>query len=224
MTPAEIADRFQARLGAAVLETKIDGIHPFVRVAPASWADAARFAREDLHCEMLHDLTAVDGKDTMTVMAQLWSFANRHWVRLKAEVPRGDPRIASLVPLWNAADWHERECWDMFGVRFEGHPNLKRILCAEDWVGHPLRKDYQYPAEYHGIPGIPVMRARDAEGGRVFPPKKKAVPAPAAKPAAAPAAPAAAAAPAPAASTAAPAAASAPAAAPPPPPPPGGGA
>jgi NADH-quinone oxidoreductase subunit C len=195
MTPVEIADLLKARLGDAVVEAKTDGIHPYVKVKASSWLAAATLAKGELACESLHDLTAVDGKDALTVMAHLWSFEKRHWVVLKSDVPRDDSRIASLVALWNAADWHERECWDLLGVRFEGHPNLKRILCAEDWVGHPLRKDYVYPSEYHGIPGIPVMRAREAVDGRCFPPKKKAVAAPVPKPAAAaaPAAPAAAA-------------------------------
>lgn len=194
MTPAEIGQRFRDHLGDRVLEVKEEGIYPFVMVAPEAWTDAARFARDELHCETLHDLTAFDDKDlkVFTVDARVYSYAMRHWVNLRAKVDRADPRIASLQPLWKAADWHERECWDMFGVRFEGHPNMTRILCPEDWVGHPLRKDYVYPESYHGIPGIPVMRARDKERGRVFPPEKKpvppkpAAPAPAAPPASPP--------------------------------------
>ncbi len=178
MTPAEISASFRARLGDRVLEAKDEGIYPFVRVDPAVWADAAAHAKDALRCETLHDLTAVDSKDrkTLAVDVRLWSYTLRHWVNLRADVDRVDPRIATLVPLWNAADWHERECWDMFGVRFEGHPNLRRILCAEDWVGFPLRKDYEYPAEYHGIPGIPVLRAYEKTTGHCFPPVKAAAP------------------------------------------------
>jgi len=221
MTPAEICKGFQDRFGAAVVQAKPDGIYPFVKVQPASWGDAAAYAKKELGCESLHDLTAVDSKDrkTLTVHVRLWSFRNRHWVNLKADVDREAPKIASLEPLWKGADWHERECYDMFGVVFQGHPNLRRILCPEDWVGWPLRKDYQMPEYYHGIPGIPILRAREAEKGRVFPPAKKVAAGAPAKPAAAAAAPAAAAAaPAP-----APAPARAPAPPPPPPAPPAGG-
>jgi len=178
----------KGRLGDDVLDIVQEGIHPFVRVKPSAWRAAAEFARDGLGCESLHDLTAVDSKDrtVLTVICHLWSFHHRHWVNLKADVDRAEPCIDSLQPLWNAADWHERECWDMFGVRFEGHPNLRRILCAEDWVGFPLRKDYEMPSEYHGIPGIPVMRARDTEVGHCFPPVKKEAPPKPAAPAAPP--------------------------------------
>lgn len=219
MTPAEICQKLKDRLGAAVVQAQPEGKYPFVKVQAASWTDAASFAKSDLGCEQLHDLTAVDSKDkkTLTVHVRLFSFRHRHWVNLKADVDRADPKIASLEPLWKAADWHERECYDMYGVRFEGHPNLRRILCPEDWVGWPMRKDYEMPEYYHGIAGIPILRAKEAATGRVFPPAKKAAPA-----AAKPAAPAAATA------TAAPPAAPAPKPpappAPPAPPPAGGGA
>ena len=63
------------------------------------------------------------------------------------------PELPSVTSVWNTADWHEREVYDLCGVRFQDHPNLRRILCPEDWVGYPLRKDYEMPLEYHGIRG-----------------------------------------------------------------------
>jgi NADH-quinone oxidoreductase subunit C len=72
---------------------------------------------------------------------------------VKVYCPRENPRVPSVVDVWKAADWHEREAFDMFGIIFDGHPDLRRILCADDWVGYPLRKDYVFPREYHGIPG-----------------------------------------------------------------------
>ena len=63
------------------------------------------------------------------------------------------PEIPSLSKVWLIAEWHEREAYDLMGITFTGHPNLRRILCPEDWEGHPLRKDYEFPLEYHGIRG-----------------------------------------------------------------------
>ena len=81
----------------------------------------------------------------------LQSTVHNHRVRVKTLLDSDKPIIDSVVDLCAAANWFERELWDMFGIRFEGHPDLRRILCADDWLGHPLRKDYQVPDDYHGI-------------------------------------------------------------------------
>ena len=73
--------------------------------------------------------------------------------RWKNNKPGELPEVPTLVEVWPAADWHEREAFDLAGVMFVGHPDLRRILLADDWVGHPLRKDYEFPLEYHGIRG-----------------------------------------------------------------------
>jgi NADH-quinone oxidoreductase subunit C len=69
-------------------------------------------------------------------------------------LPRDNPRVASVEKVWKTADWHERETFDLLGVTFEGHHNLVRILCAEDWEGHPLRRDYVMPESYRGIKNV----------------------------------------------------------------------
>ncbi len=73
-------------------------------------------------------------------------------IALKVRVPRDGGHVATVSDVWPAAEWHEREVYDMFGVTFDNHPDMRRILCPDDWVGYPLRKDYEYPLEYHGIP------------------------------------------------------------------------
>ena len=93
----------------------------------------------------LMDVTAVDylGRDPrFEVVYHLYSLAQNHRLRVKIGVPESEPWVHSLVPLWKAANWLEREVWDMFGLRFLGHPDLRRILMYEEFVGHPLRKDY----------------------------------------------------------------------------------
>jgi len=95
------------------------------------------------------------------VVYHLSSFTLKHRLTLKVKLPRWQddregelPEVPSVAGVWAIADWHEREAYDLVGIRFTGHPNLKRILCPEDWVGHPLRKDYEFPLEYHGIRGM----------------------------------------------------------------------
>ena len=88
----------------------------------------------------------------MEVVYHLDSIRRNTPFTVKAKVDRDNCRLPSVTSLYNTAKWHEREVFDLSGVHFEGHPNLTRILCADDWIGHPLRKDYQWPEDYHGIP------------------------------------------------------------------------
>ena len=87
------------------------------------------------------------------VVYGLYSLADHIHLRLKTKVSEDNLEVPTVSHLWQTADWHEREVFDLSGVRFVGHPSLRRILCPEDWVGHPLRKDYEMPLEYHGIRG-----------------------------------------------------------------------
>ena len=111
--------------------------------------DVLNFLKSDPQTDfnVLMDLTAVDylwmrEKPRFEIVYHLYSLAKKHRVRMKAGVDERDPQIDSIVSVWPAADWYEREVWDMFGIRFEGHPNLKRILMYEKFEGYPLRKDY----------------------------------------------------------------------------------
>jgi NADH-quinone oxidoreductase subunit C len=98
---------------------------------------------ERLGMDFLRDLCGVDYEaDGLQVVYQLWSYKKRHGVTIKANVPAADARIPSVADIWKAADWHERECRDMFGIVFEGHPNLVPLLLPDDMLDHfPLRKD-----------------------------------------------------------------------------------
>ncbi|MBI4358523.1 MAG: NADH-quinone oxidoreductase subunit C [Candidatus Omnitrophica bacterium] len=110
-----------------------------------------KFLKTDpaLDFNMLMDLTAVDYLDMerlprFDVVYHLYSLRNNYRIRIKAGVDEKDLIIDSLTPIWPIADWFEREVWDMFGIKFRGHPNLKRILMYEEFEGHPLRKDYPH--------------------------------------------------------------------------------
>ena len=109
--------------------------------------EVLRFLRDDheLEFDMLTDLCAVDflpRTPRFEVVYHLYSVAQNHRVRIKASVPEDDARIDSAVALYASANWMEREVWDLYGVRFEGHPDLRRILLYDEFEGHPLRKDY----------------------------------------------------------------------------------
>ena len=103
--------------------------------------------QDDLAFDFLMDVTCVDGvvlgqRPRFEVVYHLYSLRHHRRVRLKVGVEEDDRWVPSAIDLWPAADWFEREAWDMFGVVFEGHPNLRRILCHEDFEGHPMRKDF----------------------------------------------------------------------------------
>jgi NADH-quinone oxidoreductase subunit C len=124
---------------------------PVLMVPPAQLTALCRFLREDgeYAFDLLKDLTAVDHPDHLTVVYHLYSLKKRHKLALKVETRRDDPSVDTVSGVWAAADWLEREVFDLLGVRFPGHPDLRRILLPPDWGGHPLRKDYVHkPDQY----------------------------------------------------------------------------
>jgi NADH-quinone oxidoreductase subunit C len=149
MSPEDVLARAQAlagdrlrgghcRLGEATVLVERGGAEAFFR---ALRDDA------ELSLDLLSDLTVVDylGRvPRFEVVYHLNSLRHRHRLRVKVGAPGDDPWVHSVVDLWKAANWFEREAWDMFGVRFVGHPDLRRILMYEEFVGHPLRKDYPH--------------------------------------------------------------------------------
>jgi NADH-quinone oxidoreductase subunit C len=137
---------------------------PFLRVAPGELQQLLRLLRDerDLRFDTLMDLTGYDllkypvtpPSDAIAVVYLLWSHVHRHKVTVKVLAPRADCRVPTASAIWPAAIYFEREVWDLLGVQFEGHTSLKRIMSPEDWTGHPLRKDYLYPIDYHGVPHL----------------------------------------------------------------------
>jgi NADH-quinone oxidoreductase subunit C len=149
-----------ATFGEAVFGFTTEGTKdPFCRVNPARWAEVAKVLRDHdaLAFDFLENVTAVDRPGTpetpgtIELVYHFFSYLRRHRFVVKIELPREAPRVRSLTPLWQSANWLEREQYDLLGVVFEGHPDLRRLLLPEDWAGHPLRKDYAPPAEYRGM-------------------------------------------------------------------------
>jgi NADH-quinone oxidoreductase subunit C len=132
--------RIQERFGVAA---EGDGSLLTVPVPPERWAEIARFARETLGCLYFNFLSAVDWKEQgLEVIARVENLDVGLALMLRSRLGPGGSSCASLVPVYPGAEWMERECFDMFGIRFEGHPDLRRILLPQDWEGHPLLKSY----------------------------------------------------------------------------------
>ena len=173
MTFTEIASALSAEFSEKVTVVEPETGDPCVTVVPEALVDVCQFLRDDdrLYFDVLNCVSGVDYLEPdakkaakagfephCEVVYHLCSLAQRHRLALKVELPRWKDDAAGQLPelptvshIWAAADWHEREVFDLSGVFFVGHPDLRRILLSDDWEGHPLRKDYEYPLEYHGI-------------------------------------------------------------------------
>ena len=173
MDPKSIHKRLSDQFGSAIVASDLTAVDPWIEVTADELVDICLFLRNesDLQFHMLHCVTGVDyfepdekkaaaaaWKPHLEVLYHLSSMTLRHRLVLKVSLPRWHggvegqlPEIPTVSYVWNTANWHEREVYDLMGIYFTGHPDLRRILLAEDWPGHPLRKGYQPPQEYHGI-------------------------------------------------------------------------
>ncbi len=150
----EIVKQIEAAFPEAAVST--DDTARCVLIAPEHWQAVAEYLKTDpgTAFDVLMCLTGYDQgpEKPLGVAYNLQSMEHRHKLEVRIETPRDNSVIPSVAHLWRTADWHEREAYDLFGVTFEGHPDLRRMLLPDDWEGHPLRKDYQTPDFYHGIP------------------------------------------------------------------------
>jgi NADH-quinone oxidoreductase subunit C len=168
-------ERLKQRFGDKITGSNLEALDPWIEVSPEGLVEVCTYLRDepDLRFNMLQLISGVDycepdakkaakvsWQPHMELVYHLWSVPSRVSLVVKVMLPRwkndepGElPEVPTVSGVWHTADWHEREVFDLSGVRFVGHPGLRRILCPEDWVGHPLRKDYEMPLEYHGIRG-----------------------------------------------------------------------
>jgi len=155
MTASEMYERLRARFGESVISVELAAKDPWILVEPTRIAEVCAFARDDadLRCDVLSNLTGVDYKAQgwIELVYHLYSYTQRHYLILKARTPRDAAELPTVENVWRAANWLEREIYDLLGVTFTGHSDLRRLLMPEDWVGYPLRKDFVEPEEYHGI-------------------------------------------------------------------------
>ena len=155
MEAKEIYARTERKFSGKVSGFQGEVIDPNFRVGPQAIVEVCRYLRDDpeLNFETLSDLTGLDlpKENNLQVVYHLYSYSQRHQIVLKVDLPRDNPHVSTMEGVWKVANWLEREVFDLFGVIFEGHSDLRRILLPEDWVGYPLRKDYVEQEEYDGI-------------------------------------------------------------------------
>ena len=177
---AALTARVQAAVPAVEAKTSDNG-QPYLLVPASEIVRVATLLHDDpeLRFDSLMDLTGWDlskypstpPTSDLVVAYFLHSLVHRHHLTLKVQVAREAAEVPSVSAVWAVANYFEREVWDLLGVNFTAHPNLKRIMTPDDWIGHPLRKDYAYPQVYNGIAHL-----RDGQRFEPPPAPKPAVP------------------------------------------------
>ena len=160
MKATEIHQILSEKFGeAAFPSSNFEVLQPWIEVSASLLPEICLFLRDDerMYFDFMQSLTGVDlgeKENKMAAIYHLYSIPRNHQLVLKVFVERTVdplPSVPSVRDVWRTADWHERETFDLVGIHFAGHPDLRRILLPEDWEGHPLRKDYETPDEYHNI-------------------------------------------------------------------------
>ena len=171
MDAAAIHTRLLDKFGEKITAFQAEALQPWAVVAPEAIAEVAAFCKADpdLAFDNLMCLSAVDYiKETpprMEVVYHLFSYKHRHVFVLKVMLPREGPALPTVEGVWGVANWHEREAFDLFGIVFTGHSDMRRILLPDDWEGHPLRKDWVDPDFYNGMHVKPTAQMAERSMG-----------------------------------------------------------
>lgn len=178
MTGPAIIEAIQKKFSSDCIEAKTDIAQPWVLVKSERILEVARFLKNspELSFDFLRLIAGVDLKDSLEVVYSLFSYAHEHEITVRCRVTRESPNLSSVASVWSAADWHEREAYDLVGVVFDGHPDLRRLLLPDDWEGHPLRKDYKEKDQYNGVsttrpyltgmPDLPTLPVVPSDGAK----------------------------------------------------------
>ncbi len=169
MSALESANKIKAKFGALIAEpTEFRG-EISLKIADAEQIfEVCNFAKRQLGFDYLVDISSVDnyGEDPRwTVVYHLRGIASGEELRLKTDVSEEKSELPSVLPVWRTANWHEREVYDMMGIRFSGHPDLRRILMWEGYPYHPLRKDFPLAGKPSDLPGVAFTQVTPMEGG-----------------------------------------------------------
>jgi NADH-quinone oxidoreductase subunit C len=175
MSGPTFVDQLKSKFGDTIVGTNFENIDPWIEVTADGLVEVCEYlcTEPGLSFDYLNCISGVDyfhadekkqakasWDPHVEIVYHLFSMKLKHSLVLKVCLPRWKddtpgqlPEVPSVTGLWGTANWHEREVFDLCGIHFTNHPDLHRILCPEDWVGHPLRRDYEMPLEYHGIRG-----------------------------------------------------------------------
>ncbi len=169
MSALELAQKLKARLGALLSEpTEFRGEVTLQLADAEHVAEVCGFAKQELGCDFLKDITSVDnyGQDPRwTVVYHLYGIDHHGHLRLKTDVSEEKSELPTVTGIWAGADWHEREIYDMMGIRFRGHPDLRRILMWEGYPYFPLRKDFPLAGKPSEVPDVAFSKVAPLEGG-----------------------------------------------------------
>ena len=165
MTPIEIKETLDREFPGSVIDNE-ELAESQIELKPDQWLEIATYLKNDpgLSFDQLECVTGIDtGEDgPLQSRYNLHSMEHRHKIEVVISLDRNNPKVASIEQVWRVGDWFERETYDMFGIIYEGHRDLRRILCPEDWEGWPLRKDYETQETYHGIV-VPKIKEEEWE-------------------------------------------------------------
>ena len=169
MSALESANKIKAKFGDSIAEpTEFRGEITLKLAAAEKIFDVCQFAKCSLGFDYLVDICSVDnyGEDPRwTVIYHLRGVANGQDLRIKTDVSEEKSELPSVLPIWRTANWHEREVYDLMGIRFSGHPDLRRILMWEGYPYHPLRKDFPLAGKPTDLPGVAFTKVTPMEGG-----------------------------------------------------------
>ena len=164
MTPTEIKETLDREFPGSVIDNE-ELAESQIELKPDQWLEIATYLKNDpgLSFDQLECVTGIDtGEDgPLQSRYNLHSMEHRHKIEVVISLDRNNPKVASIEQVWRVGDWFERETYDMFGISYKGHRDLRRILCPDDWEGWPLRKDYEGQESYHGIV---VPKIKEEEG------------------------------------------------------------
>ncbi|MFM8656672.1 MAG: NADH-quinone oxidoreductase subunit C [Chthoniobacterales bacterium] len=169
MTHAQINDAITSRFGASVKKREEFRGELTLVLAPDALRQVCEFCRDELAFDLLLDVSSIDHfeqEPRYELVYELYSLPNNLHLRLKTHATGDDePSARSVCDLWPTANWHEREIWDMMGIRFEGHPDLRRIIMWEGYPYHPLRKDFPLEGKFSVVPDVAFTEPAPLAGG-----------------------------------------------------------